>query len=99
MSFLEIGKLQVELQVKPPPYTVVKESLHKLQDNYVKQKRAEIEAVVREALLKRVILKDAQEAPNDDNVVSTDKAMPTRAMVPIMETIRYLHPPIDFYID
>ena len=54
---LDVGKLQGELQAKPPSYTVVKKALHKLQDIYVKRKREDIKAVVREALLKRTVLR------------------------------------------
>ena len=57
-----------------------------LKDNYVKQKRAEIEAVVKEALSKRIVSKDAQGSPTQDAVLSSDRAMVTRRVVPTMET-------------
>ena len=44
-------------------YTVVKEALHMLKDNYVKRKRAEIEAVVREALKKWMLSNNAKGNP------------------------------------
>ena len=52
MSFSDIVRIQGDLQANPPSYTLVEEALKNLQYNYVKQKRAEIEAAVREALLR-----------------------------------------------
>ena len=86
LSFLEIVKLQGELEAKPPPYAVIREALQELQDNYVIRKRAELEAVVREELLKKISLKDSQKKLKDDSVVSSYNAMSTRVRVTSMET-------------
>ena len=86
LSFLEIVKLQGELQAKPPLYTVIREDLQKLQDNYVTRKRAEIKAVVREDMLKRRLLNNSQDNLEYDSVVSSDNAVSTRVRVSSMET-------------
>ena len=84
MSFSDIVRIQGDLQANPPSYTLVEEALKNLQYNYVKQKRAEIEAAVREALLRWTVSKDSQEDKIDESGVTFDEIVVIKTISPIM---------------